>query len=45
MKKNLAKYVLPYILRDENSFGGDFLYEDMRPKKKPQRINEPSGRT
>lgn len=35
MKKNLSKYVLLYILRDENSFGGDFLPEDMRPEIKP----------
>ena len=33
------------MLVGENSFGGDFLSEDVRPKKKPQRIIEPSGRT
>ena len=45
MKKNLAKYVLLYILTGGNGCCCDFLYEDMRPEIKPQHINEPSGRT
>jgi hypothetical protein len=45
MKKKLRKMVLLCILGDGNSFGGDFLSEDVRPKMKPQRIIEPSGRT
>jgi hypothetical protein len=45
MKKKLSKIVLLCILVGENSFGGDFLSEDVSPKMKPQRIIEPSGRT
>ena len=37
--------VLLCILGDGNSFGGDFLSEDMRPEINPQRIIEPSERT
>ena len=45
MKKNLSKIVLLCILTGRNGCSCDFLSEDVRPKKKPQRIIEPSGRT
>lgn len=44
MKKKLSKIMLLCILGDGNSFGGDFLSEDMRPEIKPQLIIEPSER-
>lgn len=45
MKKNLSKCVLLYILTGRNGLSGDFLPEDMRPKKKPHRLIESLGRT
>jgi hypothetical protein len=42
LKKKLRKMVLLCILTGENALSGDFLSEDMRPKKKPHRLIEPS---